>query len=331
MMPKKIILFLIGILLTGCHTTSLAAVRTTTSSGKKYTELNNIAPYFSMTTSQPSSDRIRLKNQWHTLEFETDSRRCWINGAMLWLNNPVRRIGHSWAIEADDFNKTVDPALRPYLYLKKMGNRTVVIDPGHGGKDLGASSPRKVHEKLLVLDISKRVAKHLQAKGVKVRLTRENNDTTLSLPERSKKAASWKADAFVSIHADSAGSNRTANGAGTFILSLAGQYSTGSYGQGAAPTTRNPGNRFDLANVALGTRIQQNLIKSTGQSDRGVKRARFQVLKEAPCPAVLIETAFLSNPKEESLVLQASFREKVARGISDGILAYLYDVGRAKK
>ncbi len=307
---------------------ALSAIRTISSHGKVYVPINNIAPYYGMQLSQTGKDRLQLKNKWHTLEFETDSRRCWVNGALLWLNNPVRKIGWQWSLEEPDFAKTIEPSVRPYAYLKSAGSRVVVLDPGHGGSDKGATSPRKIYEKLLTKNIANRVRNLLQARGLTVYLTRED-DRNVGLSERCEIAARRKADVFVSLHADSA--DKTAEGAGTFVLSLPGQYSTHSYGQGTASTASHPGNKFDLANQALGTRIQQYLIKSTGQNDRGVKRARFQVLREAPCPAALVEMAFLSNPKEERFVLSKSGQDKLAKGISDGITAYLYDVSRAKK
>lgn len=301
---------------------------TITSRGKTYVPINNIAPYYSMQLSQPAKDRIRLQSKWQTLEFETDSRRCWVNGTLLWLNNPVRKIGWQWALQEPDFSKTIEPAVRPYAFLGNVGHRIVVLDPGHGGADTGARSSRNIHEKLLTRNIANRVRNLLEARGLTVYLTRED-DRKLSLSERTQKAAKWKADLFVSLHADSAG--KTAEGAGTFVLALPSQYSTHSYGKGTASTTRHPGNQFDHASQALGTRIQQHLTKSTGQKDRGVKCARFQVLKEAPCPATLVEMAFLSNPKEERFILSSSGPDKIARGIADGIAAYLYDVQRAKK
>jgi N-acetylmuramoyl-L-alanine amidase len=293
-----------------------------------YVPINNIIPYYGMELSKTSKDLLQLKNKWHTLEFETNSRRCWINGTLVWLNNPVRKIGRQWALENPDFQKTVDPSVRPYAFLKNAGSRVVVLDPGHGGSDKGATSPRKIYEKLLTKNIANRVRNLLQARGFTVYLTRED-DRNLSLSERTKIAARRNADVFVSLHADSAG--KTAEGAGTFVLSLPKEYSTHSYGKGTASTTTHPGNTFDLANQALGVRIQQHLIKNTGQNDRGVKRARFQVLREAPCPAALVEMAFITNPKEEQFVLSKSGQDKLARGITDGIAAYLYDVNRAKK
>ncbi|MBI9020255.1 MAG: N-acetylmuramoyl-L-alanine amidase [Verrucomicrobia bacterium] len=308
--------------------TATAAVRTITSRGETYVPLNDIAPYYSMELSE-SGGNVLLKNRWNTLKFEPNGRRCWVNGTLVWLSNPIRKIGWQWAAEEADFNKTVDPSVRPYAFLAKAGAKTIVLDPGHGGNDHGATSPRKVHEKLAVLDIAKRVRNRLQARGIRVEFTRES-DRYVSLSDRCKKAASLKADLFVSIHADAA-SNRSVKGAGTFTLAPAGAYSTHSYGKGTASSSVNPGNKFDLANAALGLRIQQNLVKATGQEDRGVKRARFQVLRDAPCPAALVEVAFLSNAQEEAMVIDASGREKIARGIADGIAAYLNDIERAKR
>jgi N-acetylmuramoyl-L-alanine amidase len=312
------------LLLTACSSTS--AIRTITFRGQAYVPINNIVPYYGMELSQPGSKRLQLQNKWHTLEFETNSRRCWVNGTLIWLNSPVRKIGWQWALKEPDFEKTIEPSVRPYAFLKRAGRRVVVLDPGHGGRDKGAVSPRKIYEKLLTRNIANRVRKLLEARTIKVYLTRED-DRFLTLSERCKIAARRKADVFVSLHADSAGA--TAEGAGTFILSLPNHYSTHSYGSGTPSEKSHPGNRFDIANQALGTRIQQNLIKSTGQNDRGVKRARFQVLREAPCPAALVEMAFITNPKEERFVLTKSGQDKIARGIADGIAAYLYDVKRA--
>ncbi len=82
--------------------------------------------------------------------------------------------------------------------------------------------------------------------------------------------------------------------------------------------------------MALSYRIQQNLIRATGQEDRGVKRARFEVLRDAPCPATLVEIAFMSNPKDEAIVMDPAGRDRIARGIADGIVAYLTDARRSK-
>lgn len=306
-----------------------AAVRTVTSRGKTYVTLPNLAAFYGMSSSTPTSTRIRIQNKYNRIEFQPDSRNVWINGTLVWLNEPLRKVGWHWAIDTTDFNKTIEPAVRPQQLLKTAGRRVVVLDPGHGGDDKGASSPRNVHEKLVVMDIAKRVKARLQARGVSVQFTRDS-DLALSLAARCRKAAALKADLFVSIHAN-ATKNRSVRGAETFVLALPGRYSSNSFGSGAAPTSTSSGNRYDIANMALGYQIHKSLIRTTGQEDRGIKRARFEVLRDAPCPAALIETAFLSNPKDEAIIIDPAGRERIARGIADGILAYLDAVARAKQ
>ena len=327
---KTVLLLAIGLLTVSTAVPTDAGVRTVTSRGKNYVPFANIATYYGMTVSGPSSRRIRLQNKWNKIEFQTDSRSVWINGTLVALNEPVRKIGWQWAIDMTDFDKTIEPSVRPQEFLKKnYGTRTVVLDPGHGGDDKGAASPRNVHEKLVVLDVAKRVQAKLEARGIHVELTRES-DRALDLSARCRKAAALKADIFVSIHANATG-NRSVRGAETFVLALPGRYSSNAYGSGTPPSSIYTGNRYDIANMALGYRIHQNLIKATGQEDRGIKRARFEVLRDAPCPAALIEMAFLSNAKDEAMVIDPAGRDRIARGIADGISAYLADVSRAKK
>lgn len=316
-------------LLTTCLVLSaFAGVQTVTVRGRIGVPLANIAAYYGMKASTPAKERVRLQNKWNQLEFQTDSRSLWINGTLVLLSEPVLKISGKWSIDPTDFNKTIEPAVRPQEFLKTAGSRIVVLDPGHGGDDNGASSPRSVREKLVVMDVANRVKKRLEVSGIQVELTREN-DRNLELPARCRKAAALKADLFVSIHANSA-ANRSVRGAETFVLSLPGRYSSNSYGDNAPSSSVNTGNRYDLANMALGFRIQENLIKATGQEDRGVKRARFEVLRDAPCPAALVEIAFLSNAKDEAMVIEADGRDRIARGIANGITAYLADVKRAK-
>jgi N-acetylmuramoyl-L-alanine amidase len=327
-LKKNALLLIAGLLIFFTVSTACAGVRTVTSRGKTYVTLPSMASNYGMTVTQPSRTRIRLQNKYNKIEFETDSRSIWINGTLVWLSEPVHKVGWQWAIDTTDFNKTIEPAIRPQDLLKNAGNRTVVLDPGHGGVDKGASSPRNVHEKLIVLDVAKRVQAKLEARGINVELTRDS-DRAMELAARCRKAAALKADVFVSIHAN-ATKDRNVRGAETFVLALPSRYSSNSYGGSSLPSASNAGNRYDIANMALSYRIQQNLIKATGQEDRGVKRARFEVLRDAPCPATLVEMAFLSNPKDEAIAIDPAGRDRIARGIADGIAAYLSDVSRAR-
>jgi N-acetylmuramoyl-L-alanine amidase len=289
--------------------------------------LSYIARLYSMRSST-SGKKVVMKNKWNTIEVETDSRRAWVNGIMVWLQHPCRKSGRNWAIQEVDFKKGIDPIMRSYAYVPSKVPQVVVLDPGHGGKDSGAIGKRKAYEKKVVLSIANRVKAHLEAKKIKVRMTR-TDDSYPSLQGRCDYAAKAGADLFLSIHADGAGSP-SANGVETFILTAPGCHSSNHYGK-AADTSACKGNLYDSANAVLGFSIQSNLVKMSKRADRGLRRARFHVLKNAPCPAALIECGFLTNPEEEALLIDANYREAVARGISNGVAGYMTLAKRARK
>ena len=309
------------VLLAGAGVPALAA------SSSERVSLSYIARLYSMGTST-SGKKIVMKNKWNSIEVETNGRRAWVNGVMVWLHHPCRKSGGGWAIREVDFKKGIDPILRSYAHVPSRKPHTVVLDPGHGGKDSGAVGKRKVYEKKAVLSIANRVKKHLEAKKIQVRMTR-STDTFVPLEKRSEFAAKAGADLFVSIHADGAADPR-AHGVETFALTAAGCDSSNHYGRGGNKSA-GKGNQYDAANAILGFSIQSNLVKTSKRSDRGLRRARFSVLKNAPCPAALVECGFLTNPEEEALMIDANYREAVARGISNGIIGYITLVNRARK
>jgi N-acetylmuramoyl-L-alanine amidase len=289
--------------------------------------LSYIARLYSMRVST-AGKKVVLKNKWNTIEFETDARRAWINGVLIYLHYKCHKKVGGWAIVEADFKKGIDPIMRSYAHVPSKPPKVVVLDPGHGGKDTGAIGKRKVYEKKAVLSIAGRVKKHLEEKKIKVMLTR-TTDTYLSLQQRCDFASKVGADLFISIHADGA-ADSSANGVETFTMTAPGYYSSNHYGQPADKSACN-GNLFDAANAVLGFSIQSNLVKTSKRNDRGMRRARFYVLKNAPCPAALVECGFLTNPVEEALMIDADYREAVARGISNGILGYMTLVKRAAK
>ncbi len=320
LITRKLFLYQV-VLFAGCSTKSVAAH----SAHSGTVSLSYIARLYSMRMTTVGR-KVRLENKYNTLEVETNSRRVWINGVMVWLHFPCRKLGNSWGIKEPDFKKGIDPVLRSYAYMPKKLPKLVVIDPGHGGKDSGANGPNKIMEKQVVLDISMRVKRLLEAKKIPVRLTR-TGDTYPSLQQRTDYAAKVGADLFISIHADGAG-DPSAKGVETFITTVAGGESSNQYGQGG-DTSAEANNTYDAANAVLGFSIQSNLLKMSKRSDRGLRRARFAVIKRAPCPAALVECGFLTNPTEEALLNSSSYRESVARGISNGVLGYFTLVRRA--
>ncbi len=175
--------------------------------------------------------------------------------------------------------------------------RVVVIDAGHGGSDPGAVGIGGLREKEVVLDISRQVGEILERNGVSVVMTRQD-DRTLDLAPRTQLANRVNANLFVSIHANAINMSRPdVNGLETYYYSS---------GQRLAQT------------------IHQNMLRSfSNMRDRGVRRARFYVLRHTNMPAVLVETGFVTGRDDARMLANASERSRMAEAIAQGILQYI--------
>jgi len=118
--------------------------------------------------------------------------------------------------------------------------------------------------------------------------------------------------------------NAGAAGLETYVVTAPGFASTGENGK-SGPA--EPGNRFDAASLVLAYEVHRAVLAQTGSTDRGIKHARFDVLTQAPCPALLIECGFLSNAYEETMVSMKSYRDVLAEGIATGVMAYINSTG----
>lgn len=213
----------------------------------------------------------------------------------------------------------------------------IVIDAGHGGSQPGAQS-FGLQEKTLTLDIAQRVRNLLKKSGFNAIMTR-NNDSTLSLVERSELAAQLKADLFISIHVNASGKkSNTENGVETFYLDdrfifpqahQSGFVLMNLKNQPNLPTIVNHALKKNIqASRNLANSIQHNLIGSLQDqniniTNRGIKSDGFRVLLRSGVPAALVEVGFLTNKQEASRLAQESYRSVVARGIYRGIEKYL--------
>jgi N-acetylmuramoyl-L-alanine amidase len=173
----------------------------------------------------------------------------------------------------------------------------ITIDPGHGGLDPGTIGPAGTYEKSVNLAISTKVASMLEKAGLDVQMTR-SKDTDLMLWPRVDMGEEFKSDAFVSIHMNSA-PNRATQGVETYY--------------------------FTPESIPLAGRIHRKLVAALGQPDRGVRRAQFVVVKYSRMPAVLVEVGYLSNPREESLLVSPEYQQKAAEGILSGIQDFMRD------
>ncbi len=215
----------------------------------------------------------------------------------------------------------------------------IVIDPGHGGKDPGATGRTGLREKDVNLDIAHRLCTLLTSRGIKAIMTR-TSDRFIELPDRPEIANREGADLFVSIHANS---SRTRNLNGFEVYYVSPDVSDSQRALDSARNGRLNIEQTCFANDSLSLRAilwdmlyASNRVESAqlsrsvclvaenslGVNNLGFKPARFQVLKGARMPAILVEVGFLSNLNEERKLRNGYYRQKVAEAISEGILGY---------
>jgi N-acetylmuramoyl-L-alanine amidase len=226
--------------------------------------------------------------------------------------------------------------------LAAKGIRTIVIDPGHGGLEYGAKGKFGTLEKDITLAISLRLRALIEKNlAYHVELTRDR-DMDVSLENRAAIANNHRAELFISIHANSS-YRPNASGSETFFLSLNATDEESrrlAYLENNSADLEKPLSSenqddiqmilWDMAQSAylkqsqrLAEILQDELNSLLGTRDRGIKQAPFKVLTGVACPAVLVESAFISNPHEERELAQAAFQENVAQAIYRGLVRYI--------
>lgn len=239
------------------------------------------------------------------------------------------------------------PAPRPAMpsdasrIRMQPGMRTLVvaIDPGHGGQDPGAVGPTGKREKDVTLAVARELARQVNATpGLRAFLTRDT-DVFIPLPHRAQRARAAKADIFISIHADAA-ENRSATGSSVYVLSTKGASSQRARWLadkenaadliGGVSLNRTEGT---LANVLLDLAQSGNMkasedaashvlggLKRIGNNHKpNLERANFAVLRTSDMPAMLVETAFISNPDEERRLVDPAYQRRIAGAVLDGV------------
>jgi N-acetylmuramoyl-L-alanine amidase len=290
--------------------------------GRDYLPVSQIASFYQMRV-MPRADRgVVLDGYGRRMEFGKGSREARIDGVKHWLSFPAQYFAGQYYVSRMDLAKTIDPLMRPHRIPGLKPVHTVVLDPGHGAHDRGAVN-RWGAEKNYNLDLSRRIRPYLQKAGLRVVITR-SRDEFIALERRPAIANKLgEGTIFVSVHFNAA-ATRTSMATGFEVFTLSPRGAPNSHDDYLTRRSfaAEKGHKVDHANHALATAIHHAMLGRVPMFDRGVKRARFAVLRHAEVPAVLIEGGFMSNPQDARKLHSAAWRERLAESVAMGILEF---------
>jgi len=290
---------------------------------REYAALDDIAATFGMERAKPRKDKreIGFVGKAHQLVIKTGTREAIVDGVRHWLSFPVETQGKRPFVSMIDVNSTIGPAMSPASIKAVKPVKTIVFDPGHGGHDRGARSSYGV-EKDYTLDVVKRTRRILESRKIKVVQSRLS-DFFASLNERPAMVANYDDPVFVSIHFNAASWRPSANGTEIYVLPPFGCPVAGKDPVARLDNRESDGDAVLPASFVFANTMHHTILGKTGSFDRGVKRARFAVLRHCSVPAILIECGFLTNAAEAKSIHNPTWRETYAEAIADGIEAYM--------
>src|SRR5947207_4541733 len=270
-------------------------------SGHDYLSVDDISKFYGLAAEVvPIGGKTQLETVSSPLEFVRGSREVMINGARSWLCFTIIEHDGRFLVSRTDLAKTIEPLVRPQRVPNAGKVETVVLDPGHGGHDKGALS-RFGSEKDFALDVARTLRPLLQAKGLRVIMTREG-DYFVPLEVRAQIANAARNSIFVSIHFNATNDDPNATGFEIFSFTPLGAPSTSDGAVAPSSLSTQPGSAVDAQSMALSACIYHSMLGHIPEFDRGIKRARFAVLRLTKVPAVLVEGGFLTERGGHQLV-----------------------------
>ena len=294
-----------------------AAWKLITLDGQEYVTVKGIKEFYKFTAVERSGATVALRSARLVLRLRSGSQEMYVNGVKFMLSLPVTSQGNDVLVSRIDLSKLIDPVLRPSHIAKGPPFTTVVVDPGHGGHDSGARGVFG-NEETYTLDTSMRLARLLQARGLKVLMTR-TRDSYPSLPQRVAAANAAPSSIFVSVHFNSGGSH--AQGVETYALAPQGTNRSRKE-DNENDAVRFRGNSRDSENIALATAVHASMLYQLKAVDRGVLRDRWFLLKGIQTPGILVEGGFITSPAECAKIHTPQYRERLAGSIAAGIMNY---------
>jgi N-acetylmuramoyl-L-alanine amidase len=326
--------------------------------GFQYLSLSKVCDVYSLdckwdsfiktATIQKGSNRIVLR---------ADSNTMLLNGEIRKLDKPVVFYNNAVFVPISFVRNNLAPALGTAAVLtvrpeaeasRRVSIKTIVLDPGHGGRDVGATGRRiRVKEKDRALYLARKIRDILEGAGIRVIMTRDD-DTFIPLPKRAEIANRGNADLFVSVHIN-ASRSRMLRGFECYYLSNATDdnaraveaVENASLKLGDTANLEHSGtldktlwdmtlteNRIESAQLA--NYVCDSIDKNATTANRGIKSARFYVLKYTRMPSILVEAGYLSNRYEELKIKDNAFLDRVAAAVTDGILRYKSEYERTE-
>lgn len=286
---------------------------------RRYVPIENVATFYRMDLPASGGERFRLQATGRSIEGVNGGRELYINGVKYVLCFPIVSKDGRTLISAMDVVKIIEPILRPQKIKNPGTVRTVILDAGHGGIDSGATGPFG-KEKDAALDVVLRAKKLLEESGFQVRCTRDS-DVLIPLEKRAEFANRHSNALFVSVHFNKSNTG-VASGLETYCLAPRGVPSMDEENLSYSDYIQHPGHKQDPANVALATTVHAALVRNLRLPDRGVKRARFVVIKNITIPGILVEGGFMSGTPDAQLIASAAYRQRIAECIRDGVNRY---------
>jgi len=290
--------------------------------GRDHVTLENLAEFYNLGGVRRASNDFLMSVGNRSLRGVLGSVEFYINGLKFNLSYPISEVDGQLVVSRMDLTKVIEPVLRPSKIQGAEKVDTIVLDAGHGGHARGALSPYG-SEADFTLDTVNRTRLLLIQAGFKVVMTR-SSDTFVSLGERTRIANQYSNALFISVHFNSGGAG---TGLETYTLAPRGVPSMMADGPRVSDLELCSGNANDAQNMALATATHASLVVRSKMYDRGIKRARFVVIRDIQIPGVLIEGGFLSNLYDAKLVATPAYRQQMASCILQAVQNYRRAVG----
>lgn len=287
--------------------------------GRRYVPVENVAQFYGMKLTFGGNNAFKLAGGNRVLEGKSNTSEVMIDGVKYVLCFPISSKDNTPIISAMDVTKIIEPVLRPGKIANATQIRNVVLDAGHGGHDSGATGPFG-REKDFAFDVAKRAKTLLEQRGFRVLLTR-STDVFIPLETRSAIANKQTNAIFVSIHFNQS-SNSAASGLETFALAPRGVPSMGEDEVNVNAVRQYPGHARDSENILLAAAVHSSALRYCPLPDRGIKRARFHVIRETTIPAILVEGGFMNNSLDARMIANAAYRQRLAMAIAEGIMRF---------